>query len=537
MSTGMMVLIGVGIYMLAMLGIGIWSAKQIRNTTDYIVAGRRLGMFYSVGTLFATWFCAGTLMGSTAQAYLFGNQGAIFDPWGAGLCLIIAGLFFVRLMRRGGFVTLVDFFEVRYGQKMGFLASIVLVVAEMGWVGSLLVAFGVVLQYFSGLPLAWGITISCVVLIFYTYMGGMWSVTVTDVYQMILLILGLVIMVPFAISHIGGWEYFISHASNWSELPSFAMGPVKEGGYLGYLGLPGWIYYIGAWISIGLGSIPAQDLMQRTLSAKDEKTSVYSAYIAGILYLTVGLIPIMLGIVMFEVDPALSIPQTEMILPMLAVKFLPPIIMVIFVCGVIAATMSSADSALLAASSIIGFNVVRHFKPDASDQTKLRITRLCVPIVALVSLFLALFAETIYFLMVIAWSIILIGLMAPYAAGYFWKKANQSGAVTALLGGFASWIVFILLYLPMTKDANIGVVEAGVPYMDWAIWDAVYIGSVPAFIVSIVLLVVVSLATQKSDKPLLLADVDGKPLKLVNWTGWGFKKKVPGEGIDVGAAK
>ena len=524
-SSGGMVLIGVSIYLLAMLGIGIWSSRQISTTTDYIVAGRRLGMFYSVGTLFATWFCAGTLMGSAAQSYLFGNQGAIFDPWGAGLCLIIAGIFFVRLMRRGGFVTLVDFFEVRYGQKMGFLASIVLVVAEMGWVGSLLVAFGVILQYFSGLPLAWGIIISTIVVIVYTYMGGMWSVTITDVYQMILLILGLVIILPFAMKHIGGWEYFINHASNWAELPSFAMGPVKEGGYLGYEGLPGWIYYIAAWLSIGLGSIPAQDLMQRTLSAKDEKTSVYSAYIAGALYLTVGLIPITLGILMFEVDPGLTIPQTEMILPILAVKFLPPVLMVVFVAGVIAASMSSADSALLAASSILGFNVVRHFKPDADDKYKLKITRLCVPVVALVSLFLALFAETIYVLMVIAWSIILIGLMAPYAAGYFWKKANQSGAVAALIGGFVSWIVFIFIYLPLTKEANIGVVEAGVPYMDWAVWDAVYIGSVPAFIVSIILMIVVSLATQKTDQPLPLADVDGKPMKLVNWMGWGFGKK------------
>ena len=111
----------------------------------------------------------------------------------------------------------------------------------------------------------------------------------------------------------------------------------------------------------------------------------------------------------------LDIPQTEMILPMLAVKFLPPVLMVVFVTGVIAATMSSADSALLAAASILGYNVVRHFKPDAADQLKLRVTRLCVPVVALVSLFLALFAETIYMLMVIAWSIILIGLMAPFA--------------------------------------------------------------------------------------------------------------------------
>ncbi|MGM0689217.1 MAG: sodium:solute symporter family transporter [Bacillota bacterium] len=121
-----MVLFGVIIYMLVMVGIGWWSSRKIKDSTDYIVAGRRLPLFFTIGTLFATWFCAGTLMGATAQAYLFGNQGVIFDSWGAALCLIPAGIFFVRMMRRGGYLTLVDFFDIRYGKKMGIAASIVL---------------------------------------------------------------------------------------------------------------------------------------------------------------------------------------------------------------------------------------------------------------------------------------------------------------------------------------------------------------------------------------------------------------------------
>lgn len=93
MQCGGMVLFGVIIYMLVMVGIGWWSSRRIKDSTDYIVAGRRLPLFFIIGTLFATWFCAGTLMGATAQAYLFGNQGVIFDPWGAALCLIPAGIF------------------------------------------------------------------------------------------------------------------------------------------------------------------------------------------------------------------------------------------------------------------------------------------------------------------------------------------------------------------------------------------------------------------------------------------------------------
>lgn len=120
----------------------------------------------------------------------------------------------------------------------------------------------------------------------------MWSVTLTDVVQMIVLIVGIVIIPPYAISSIGGWDYFFSHAGNWGELPTFAIAPTAEEGFLWYFGLPGWFYYIGAWMAIGLGSIPAQDLMQRILSAKDEKTATVGSYIAGGLYLVVGMIPV-----------------------------------------------------------------------------------------------------------------------------------------------------------------------------------------------------------------------------------------------------
>jgi solute:Na+ symporter, SSS family len=522
---GGMVLFGVIIYMLVMLGIGWWSSKKIKTSTDYIVAGRSLPLFFTIGTLFATWFCAGTLMGATAQAYLFGNQGVIFDPWGAAVCLILAGLLFARMMRRGGYLTLVDFFDIRYGKKMGFASSIVLVIAEIGWVGAQLVAFGTILQIFTGLPLAYGIIISCAVLIIYTYLGGMWSVTLTDVVQMIILIVGIVIIFPYAISYIGGWDSFITNAGTWAESPPFAMLPTAEEGYLWYFGIPGWFYYIAAWMAIGFGSIPAQDLMQRLLSAKDEKTAVISSYIAGVLYLVVGMIPVLLGIAMYNVNADLTIAETEMILPWMAINFLPPVLTAVFVAALVAALMSSSDSALLATSSIIGYNGLKYFKPEATPEETLKTTRLFVPIVAIFSLLLALYAETIYMLVVIAWSIILVGLFAPYAAGYFWKKCNESGALAALLSGFISWVALsYYYYYAETVEANIGIVEEGVVYVEWALWDAVYIASTPAFFISIIVMVVVTYLTGKKDPAKPIADMDGKPMKMVNWAGWGFNK-------------
>ncbi|MEW6545503.1 MAG: sodium:solute symporter family protein [Bacillota bacterium] len=513
------VLVVLAVYLAGMVLVGWWASKRIKDVADYVVAGRRMGMLWIAGSLFATWFCAGTLMGATANAYLFGNQGVIFDPWGAALCLALAGFFFVRIMRRGRFITLVDFFEMRYGREMGLASTIVLIIAEIGWVGAQLVAFGTIIQIFSGLPLWVGIVISTVVLVAYTYMGGMWADTLTDIVQMLILAVGVIVMLPAAISHVGGWSSFFANAGNWAELPPFAMGPVKESGYLGYTGTLGWIYYFAAWMSIGLGSIPAQDFMQRALSSRDEKVAVYSSYIAAVGYIVIGLIPVALGMAAYIINPDLTVPETEMILPWMAMNFLPPALASIFVAAAVAALMSSGDSALLAIGSLAGYNGLRYFKPNPSEKESLWVTRIIVPIAAVASLLLALYAETIYRLMVIAWTVILVGLFAPYAAAYFWKKANRSGALAALLGGFASWLAFIFYYLPTTMEANTGVIEEGVVYMDWAIWDAVYLASVPGFVISVVLLVVVSLLTQRADPPRLLTDIDGNPLPLRDWLG------------------
>ena len=153
------VIAGIAVYMVVMLLVGWWASKRVKNASDFIVAGRRLPLWMYVGTLFATWFGAGTLMGGAANAYIFGMHGVIFDPYSAGFCLIIAGFFFVRLMRRGRFMTITDFFDIRYGKAMGILSVVIMIVVEMGFVGAQLVAFGAIIHIFTGLPLYMGIII------------------------------------------------------------------------------------------------------------------------------------------------------------------------------------------------------------------------------------------------------------------------------------------------------------------------------------------------------------------------------------------
>ncbi|MBC7358851.1 MAG: sodium:solute symporter family protein [Desulfacinum sp.] len=532
------VLVGLGIYMVLMLLVGWYASKKVQGTEDYLVAGRRLGLFLCTGTLFATWFGSGTCMGGAGNAYIFGNQGVIFDPWGAALCLFLAGFFFARLMRRGRYLTLVDLFQLRYGNGMGMLSAISLTVAEMGWVGAQLVGFGTIIHFFSGLPLGWGIAISTLILVVYTYLGGMWSVTLTDVFQMIILTVGMIVMLVVAVPLAGGWgEIFSSHTSNMMELPTWSFLPEKgDAGFLYYTGYVGWFYWLAAWMAIGLGSIPAQDLMQRMLSAGDEKVASYSSYLAGLLYVTVGMMPVVIGLIYFKLNPNLG-PEDALnkILLFMATDHLSPFFAVVFVSALVAALMSSSDSAILAASSMVGYNAYKILKPEVTTEQTLKATRIAVPIVTGISLILALYFEAIYNLMVISWSVLLVSLFAPYVAAYFWKGANRLGALASYVAGFVAWIVGYYAYLPMTLEANkvspdclppetfasvaTTVEGVGQVYFDWAMWDALYISSVWGLIASVVALVAVSLLTRSMDPPMPLVDIDGEPMPVRNWMG------------------
>jgi Na+/proline symporter len=417
---------------------------------------------------------------------------------------------------------------------MGLFSAFALCIAEMGWVGAQLVAFGTILHYFIGIPLGAGIIIATAVLVIYTYMGGMWAVALTDVFQMIILTVGMIIMLLVAVPLVGGWEAVFSNdpafnmlgINQWSFIPtpeSAADKTLENAGYFYYTGYAGWFYWIAAWLAIGLGSIPAQDLMQRVLSAKDEKTASYSSYLGGLLYVTVGMMPVIIGMVYFRLNPDLSIDDAlNKILLLMAVEHLNPFMATLFVCALVAALMSTSDSAILAASSMIGYNGYKYFRPDVGSKQSLRMIRIMVPIVTIISLLLALYFKVIYNLMVIAWSLLLVSLFVPYVAAYFWKKANNYGAIASFWGGLVTWIIAYFIHLPMTKAANIDLgisgAESGL-YFEWAMWDSLYISSVWALIASALLLVFVSLVTQKIQSPKPLVDIDGNLLPTKKWLG------------------
>lgn len=412
--------------MLVMLAIGYWASKKVKNAKDFIVAGGQMGWILSFGSIFATWFGAETCMGSSATAFRKGILGVISDPLGAGLCLVISGIFFAKYFRKLGIETIVDFFEIRYGKKVASCLSFVYIPVYLGWIGAQLLAFGIILNSLTGLPLMPSVLASTAVVLIYTYLGGMWADVYADFFNMVVLVAGLLIIFPIFLGDIGGFsraraqvpeQFFHFFPRNSSPLT--------------------WLNYIQAWMIVGIGSLPAQDLFQRTMAAKSPAVARWTSIIAGIFYAAIGMIPVCLGIF-----GTIAMPENsgESILIDLAVRYLPGPLIALMIGALLAAIMSSADSALLAPSSIIGHNMVPSLFPNAGEKIKLAVCKWSVPVVGLLSLGLALYFKNIYRLCQESWGVLLTGVAAPMIAGVYWKKANARGALAGALAGVLAWI-------------------------------------------------------------------------------------------------
>jgi len=484
-------LIAVIVYSIGMLIIGWLSKERIRNMADYIVAGRRLGFWLAYGTITATWFCAGTVLGGAAMTYSFGVRGVIMDPIGASVCLILFSLFFASILRKLKYLTIADFFRVKYGRTMEVVSSAIQVLAYIGWLGGLLVAYSVVFQVLLGLTFEQGVLLGTVVTVAYTFLGGMWSVTLTDFVQMILLLAGLIIMVPYVISAAGGWGAITTQipADAYSILPG------ENFEYLGYVGMIGLAYYIASWMNQAIGSLSCQDLVQRSLAAKDEKTAKYASFAAGITYATLGMIGPLIGIWARLIITDIEDPN--LVIPTLALNLLPAPLFALVTVGLIALIMSSADSSLIIPPSVIVNNLIPMIWPNMDDKTKVLLTRILVLVTAFVSLAIALWAATIYFLTQIAWYLILFVQAIPFIFGIYWRKANRTGAIASVITNVALWIPLIYYFYQQTED----------------IWLAIYTPGPFVIPIGAAVFVIASLLTQKKDPPKPLLDIEGKPIE------------------------
>ncbi len=248
-------------YLLVTIVIGLVAAKRVKNTADFAIAGRHLPLAMIVTTTFATWFGSETVLGIPAKFVNSGLNGVVEDPFGAGSCLILVGLFFAAKLYRMTLLTISDYFRERYGRSVEVICSIIIMVSYLGWVSAQVTALGLVFNVLSHgvISMPWGMVIGVVSILAYTLFGGMWSVAITDFLQMIILVVGLAVLAVFAGHQAGGADKVLALAVSQDMFKFWPEPNFKD-----------ILFFFAAAITIMLGSIPQQDVFQRVMSANSE---------------------------------------------------------------------------------------------------------------------------------------------------------------------------------------------------------------------------------------------------------------------------
>src|SRR5690554_563649 len=430
-------------YLAVSVTIGLYAATRVRNSRDYITAGRSLPFVFVIAMVFATWFGAETVLGISATFLDEGFRGLISDPLGASLCLVLFGLIFARPVCRLNLLWLGEFFRVRYNRETEVILSLAIIVSYLGWVGAQMAALGLVFNVLSDglVTIEQGVFIGAGVVLVYTLFGGMWSVALTTFVQMIVIILGLLYVTWIAGDMAGGFDSVIAKASAEGK---FAFLPTADS-----LDILAWV---AALLSMALGSIPQQDVFQRVNASRNERIAVWATTLGGAGYFFFAAVPLFLAYSATLIDPAMvehfMQQDSQLILPHLITGYMPFVAQVIFFGALISVIMSTASGTLLAPSVTFSENILRGYWTNMSDRQLLLATRLAVcGFCVLVAFYAVSSGATIHHMVESAYRITLAGAFVPLVAGLFWKRANNLGAFLAISLGIGVWL-YLELFVP-----------------------------------------------------------------------------------------
>ena len=400
-------LAGILAYVACQLVVGALAARRIHTDEDFFVAGRRLGPGLAAVSVFATWFGAETCVGAAGGVHAEGLSLFTVEPFGYGLCLLATGLLIAAPLWRRGVITLVL-----------LPSSIFWAAAQIRAFAEVLVASG------EGLTLPVALALAAGIAVLYTGLGGLLADVWTDSFQAAVLCLGLVLVLGAVVVQLGGLG---------AAKARLAQAPVD-------LSLPdgtGWLDVAEAWLIPILGSLTAQEVLARSFAARSARVARAAGIGGGLLYLAVGLVPVLIGLL----APAAAPEATgDAFLTVTAQQYLPPLLYVLFAGALVSAILSTVDSALLVASSLVTRNFVRTARP-ASPRRALFAARLGVAAAGIAAWHFARTGEGVMALVERASAFGSAGIVVAVLAGLCTERGGALAAIGALVAGTATWVV------------------------------------------------------------------------------------------------
>lgn len=464
------------IYLVSMLFVGIYANRKQKSMEDYYVAGRQSGAFPIMCLWMSAWIGGASITGTASKAYDMG----ITAVWYVLIIVIGMILFAVimtkpvkRISDRMQSITFPDFIESRYDSKTRLATTVTTIIAYIAYSASQFVAGAAILHALVGWPMWVCFVATTAVIVLYTSIGGFLAVIYTDMAQMLLLVLGIVCLaVPISIN------LMLKDGLSFSALPENFFD----------LGAWGWPTIIALGVSTVFSFFTSMDSYTKVFSARDEHTAYKGMMLAAATGIVIALASTFLGLFSRLALPNLA--SSSGCLASLIMEKFPTGVKGIVLVAILSAIMSTGDVSVLTASSNITRDIYqRYINPAASDKRLMRLSIISSVLIGAVSALFAWYKQDIVDVLFIAFTINSAGLFLPTVCGLFWKRSNSAAACTSIVSALVISVIWF----------------AGSALTDWAVFriDALW----PAFIVSAVLFLIITLTGKQSEAELEKAEI------------------------------
>jgi SSS family solute:Na+ symporter len=416
----------IGLYLVGMIVVGIVHALRIRTALEYLAAGRDVGFWGTMGTVVATVCGAAAFIGFVGQGYSSGISGFFLWVLPAIFFGLIFALCFGRRLRELGIFTLSDAFSLRYGKTAGlFPALIQIFVLAAPMLGAQILGLGVVFHTFFGLSLTICIYLGFIIIVVYTFFGGLPTCILTDIIQAVVLSFALILFFFLGLKH--GREGF----NLFTSTPQAFWKPFGQGGFLSFL---------ASSITIGMSFLIWQSLWQRNYIAQSNGIAIWGVLIGLVFSCILLSLSFLIGIsALGFLEPGLR--PMEVFTVSIKTIF-PPTLGAMIIVGLVSAIMSGADSFIMMATASISRDIYqRYFRPDASNRQILFFSRLGVVGFSCLGLIIAFAAQGIIPLLMLSFKTTGASLVIPFLALMFWKNSTRSGVIWGMVAGLLTTMV------------------------------------------------------------------------------------------------
>ncbi|MEC0297369.1 sodium:solute symporter family protein [Peribacillus frigoritolerans] len=423
------------LYFSVLIIVGVIGSKRAKTADDFIVAGRNLGHFMYLSCLAAVILGGASTLGTAKLGYQFGISG-IWLVVMIGLGIIAIGLFLTNKIFNLKVLTISEMLEKRYSSQTRLISALVSVIYTFMLTVTQVIGMGTILHVLAG----WNLTVSMIVgggiVLFYTILGGMWSVTMTDVVQFVIMTIGIFfIMLPMSISKAGGW------GSLKENLPAshFELGNIGGETIFQY------------FLLFTLGVVVGQDIWQRLFTARTKAVSRGGTIGAGLYSVFYAIAISIIGMCAFIILPDLGDPQNAF--TSIAMETLPVGLLGVVIASVVSALMSTASGTLLASSTLVVNDIIKKYiGPKMSERQFLKTSRITTLTIGVLAIIVSIWIQDILVALDVAYAILSGAVFFPIILGFFWKRVTATAAFYSILASMIAIIIGLVVNGPSSTQ-------------------------------------------------------------------------------------